>query len=195
MEADPVAVNSFTQSRNSEHGPKHRASVPPEGSLLRALHDNVDEIVAKHELPIISQAERTVRPVTMARAAVVEKFTCPQDSFGFWPWLTISDMAAMALVSPEVMAKTPQCWRKVLALRRVAVKFVWSRAFDALITKVSPQISQKLATVQAVYEYVELTDKYKVPLRSCVGTLHSGDRRNELICLLGEFILLLGFIC
>ena len=193
LDADPVAVNNFTQSTQSEHGPRHRASEPVPGSLLRALHDKVDVIVAKHE------AKRTVLPEPRRQGLPEPRrqFDKVMDTLitcGFFSYLTISDVAAVAFVSASKWANTPQCLRKVIALRRVVVKFVWSRAFDALIRQVSPQISEKLATVQAVYKYFELADKYPVPPFAATLREVPHDRQNELVCRLWEFILLLDFV-
>ena len=193
LEADPIAVNNFTQSTNSQNGPTHRDSVPPKGSLLRALHDKVDEIVTERTVRSAGASSSRVAPISVTDSVGSRVLKCMFEN-DLYAFLTISDMTAVAFVSTSKWANTPQTLRKVLAFRWIVVKFAWSRACDALIRQVTPRISQRLATVQAVYVYIEMTDKYPVPL--FVATLPSDSRQNELVGPLGEFRHTFGFfIC
>jgi hypothetical protein len=188
LEAEPIAVNNFTQSTQSAHGPKLRASVPPQGSLLGALHRKVDEIVAKYELAgTCSENSAGLNvPQVLPATHVLDTLVHPQDAYGFFSFLTISDMVGVTSASAWHLANTPDKLRQVITFRRVVVKFVWSRAFDALVRQVSPRMSEKLACVNAVYKYFELTDMYAVSRNAT--KLLSGDRQKKLVCPLGEFI-------
>ena len=188
--AKPIAVNNFSQSTQSQRGPKYRSLVPPTGSLLRRLQDKVDEILAERKrgidatTPVFYDRPMIEAPSTHSSPNVMGLFMCPPDTYGLCACLTISDMATLAFVSASIWAGTPENWRRLLALRRVVVKFVWSRAFDVLIRRVSPRPSQKLSIVQAVYMYFETTDRATVP--AFAHKLPVDDPHNELICPLGE---------
>ncbi len=157
---DPVAVNNFTQSAQSEHGPKKRESKPSKISLLGALYDKIDQNIALLHAATNQTQVPEVRPV--APNPLLKAFG-PSDQCGFLGFLVMPDITAIACASASMLQSMPQRWRDLITFQRIVTRFAWGRSLDALMSQVTTRMSQKMSIVASVYQYFELTGKYPAP--------------------------------